>query len=147
MVNSVTSNSVNLFSFVIYTMTRKCCPTELDPRSDAWWSCWCQPIHMTPGLQVSSIPQWKLNCHNVACHDLFQAMEQFEPPFIEDHKSQNIIWNVRSLKSRISTHSILEEIKISWNEVFEDVKSDISTGVYMLGKCNRESVKGYNIVQ
>jgi len=39
--------------------------------------------------------------------ELFQAIESFESTFIEVHQASNIIWRVRSFKSRIKTYSFL----------------------------------------
>jgi hypothetical protein len=69
-------------------------------------------------------------------------MEQFEPPFREDHKSHNIIRNVRLLKSQIRTHLVLEEMETTSNEVFDDIEFRIPAGVSILGMSTRETFKG-----
>jgi len=84
---------------------------------------------MMPGLPVSSIPQCKLNRHEGACLELFQAIGRFEPTFIDAHQASKMVCKVRSLISRINTCSSLEEIITSSNDVFNDVECVIAVGI------------------
>jgi len=59
LVNSVISDSVNLFNFAMWAFASKCFPIELVTCSDGWRRTWWQMIHMMPGLPVFSIPQCK----------------------------------------------------------------------------------------
>ena len=86
-------------------------------------------IHIMAGLPVSSIPQGKLNCHEGAYLELFQAIESFESTFIEVHQASNMIWRVRSFKSRIKTRLLLEDIITSSHEVFIDSELDMMLGI------------------
>jgi len=52
-----------------------------------------------------------------------------------------MICNVRLLKSQIKTHSFLEEIITSSNEVFKDCVSDMVVEIEMLGIPTRETAK------
>jgi len=120
LVNSVSSDSVNSFNFAMCAFASKSLPTELVPCSDGWRWTWWQTIHMMPGLPVSSIPQCKQNHHEGACLDFFQAIECFEPTFIEAHKASNMICSVWSFTSWIKIRSFLDHIITSSNEVFKD---------------------------
>jgi len=97
LVNYVTSDSVNSFTFAMWAFASKCSPIELVPCSDGWWRTWWQTIHMMPGQPVSSIPQCILNRHEGACRELFQTICCFESPFIEAHQASKMICKVRSL--------------------------------------------------
>jgi hypothetical protein len=85
-----------------------------------------------PGLPVSSIPQVKKNPQNGAYLELFQAIGCFEPSFIEAHQASKIIYNIRSVRSRIKTHSFLEEIITSIKEEFKDLESDMAVRIRTL---------------
>jgi hypothetical protein len=74
---------------------------------------------MIPGLPVASIPPGELIRHNGACLDCFQRIGRFKPSLIEVHQAWKMICNVKSLKSRIKTQSLLEEIITSSKEVFK----------------------------
>jgi len=132
LVNSVMSDSVNSFNFVMWAFASKCFPIELVPCSDRWRRTCSQTIHMMPGLPVSSIPQCKKNRHDGACLELFQAIGRFDPAFIEAHQVSKMICNVRSLRSRMKTRSCLEEIITSSQEVFKDLESDMVGGIRTL---------------
>jgi len=80
---------------------------------------------MMPELPISSIAQCRYNCHEGAHLKLFQARGCYNPAFIEDQQATNIMGKVRSLKLRIKTHSFLEYIITSTNELFMDWKSDV----------------------
>jgi hypothetical protein len=84
---------------------------------------------MMPGLLISSIPQGKLIRREGACLQLFQAIGNFEPTFIDAHQASNMIWKVRSHKSRIKIPSFLEDIIASSNKVLKDFESDIAVGI------------------
>jgi len=84
---------------------------------------------MMLGPLVSSVMECQLKHHKAACIELFQETEHFEPTFTEAHEKSNMICKVMSLKSRIKTHSLLEEIKISSTEVYQDFESDIMEGI------------------
>jgi len=131
-VNSVTSDSVHSFIFAMCACPSTCLPIELVPCSDGWRRTWWQTIYMMPGLPVSSILQCKLNCHEGPCLELFQAIERFEPTFIEVHQASNMVCKVRSFKSRIKTRPFLEGIITSSNQVFNDVESDVAVGIWLL---------------
>lgn len=59
LVNSITSNSVNRFNFMMWTLASKWFPVALVPCSNGWRKTWWQMLHMLPGLQVLSMPQCK----------------------------------------------------------------------------------------
>jgi len=59
-------------------------------------------------------------------------MGRFEPSFIESHHASKMICNVRSLKSRRKTRSLLEDIITSSKEVFKDLESDIAVRIRTL---------------
>jgi len=147
LVNSVTSDSVNPFNFVMWACARKCSPIELVPFSDGWWRTWWQMIHMMPGLPVSSNLQWKLNHHKGACLELYQALGPFQSTFIETHQALKIICKVRSLKSRIKTSLLLEVIITSSNEVFKDSESDMVVEIRKLGNLTRKTSESDDTVK
>jgi len=132
-VNSVTSDSVNSFHFVMWAYASKCFVIELVPCSDGWRRTWWQTIHMMPGLPVSSIPQCKWNRHVGTCLEIYQAIGFFETTFIEVHLALRMICNVRLLKSRMKTRSFLEEIITSSKEVFKDFESDMAISIRKRG--------------
>ena len=132
-VNSVTSDPVNLFTFVMWAVANKCFPIELVPCSDGWQRTQWQMIHMMPRLAVSSIQQCEDNRHEGACWALFQALGRFESTYIQAHQASNMICKVRSLKSRIKKGLFLKEIITSSNEVFKDVESDMVVWNRQLG--------------
>jgi len=138
---SVTSDSVNSFNFVMWAFANKCFPIELVPCSDGWRRTWWHTIHMMPGLPVSSIPHCKQNRHDGACLEFFHAIGRFQPTFIEAHQPSKMICNVRSLKSRIKTRSLLEEIITSSNDVFKDCVSDMVIEFGKLGMSTRETAE------
>jgi len=147
LVNSVTSNSVSSFNFVMCAFARKCLPIELVPCSDGWRRTWWQMIHMMPGLRVSSIPQCKQNCPEGACLEFFQAIEHFEPTFIQAHQASNTICSVQLFNSRIKTYSFLEDINTYSNQVFTDCESDMAVGIGWLGNWTWQDVNRYGIVE
>jgi len=57
-----------------------------------------------------------------------------------NHASK-MICKVRSLKSRIKTHSFLEEIITSSKEVFKDCESDKVVQIRMLGNLTRKTAE------
>jgi len=132
LVNSETSDSVNLFNFAMCTFARKCYPMQLVSCSDGWQRIWSQTIHMMQGLPVSWIPQGKLKRHKGACLELLHATGRFEPTYIEAHQASDMICKVQSLKSRIQTCSFLEDIITPNNEVCIDWESDMAVGIWML---------------
>ena len=88
---------------------------------------------MIPQLPVASILQCKSNRHEGACLEFFQATGHFVPTFIDIHQGSNMISKERSLKSRIKTHSFLEEFITSSNEVFKDSVSDMPVEIRQPG--------------
>ena len=88
---------------------------------------------MKPGMPVSSILHCKYNCHKGTFLELFQAICRLKPTFIEAHHASKKICKVRSLKSRIKTHSFFEEIITSSKEVFKDFVSDMAVEIRKLG--------------
>jgi len=63
------------------------------------------------------------------------------PTFIEVHEASNMIWKVWSLKTRIKTHSFLEEIIILSKEVFKDFESDMAVRIRNLGNSTRKTAE------
>jgi len=147
LVNSETSDSDNCFHFAMCAFASNYFPMELVPCSDGWRRTWSQTIHMIPWLLVSSIPQWKLKRHEGACQDLFQATGCFEPTFIEAHQVSIVIGKVRLLKSRIKTHSFLEDLRTSSNKVAIVWESDMVVGIWKLCNSSCETVKSYIIIE
>jgi len=147
LVNSVTSDSVNLFNIVMSAFANEGFCIELVPCSDGWRRTGWKMIHMMPVLLVSSIPQCKWNHHQGACLESFQAIQYFEHTFIEAHLASNMSCIVRSLKSWIKTCSFLDEIITYSNEIFIDFESDIVVGSWTLGNSTRETVKSYVTVK
>jgi len=121
LVNSVTSDLVNSYNFVMYKFASKCFPIDPVLCSDGWRRTWWQMIHMVPGLPFSYIPQCKYNHHSTACLELFPEMGCFKSAFIEAHQASNMSCEVRSLRSRIQTPSFPDNIKPSCNEVFQEL--------------------------
>ena len=80
---------------------------------------------MMLGLPICSSLQCKQNCHKGACLESFQANGHFKPSYIEAHQASKMICNLRSLESQIKTHSFLEEIITSSNEVLKNFESDM----------------------
>jgi len=132
LVNSVTSNYINLFNFAMWAFASKWFPIEVVPCSDGWRRTWWQIVCMIPGLPVSPILQWKYNHHEDACLALFEA---------------KMICKVRSLKSLIKTRSLLEEIITSSNEVYKDFQSHMPVGIWKLCNPTWETAKSYLIVK
>jgi len=132
LVNSVTSVSVNSLNFAMWSFTSNCFPIELVPWTDGWGRTWSQTIHMMLGLLVASILQCKLNRHDRACLESFQATRPFEPSFIEAHLAPKMICNVRSLYSRIKKHEFLEEFTISSKEVLNHLECDTAVRIWTL---------------
>ena len=147
LVSSVTSDTVNSFNFAMCADACKCLPIELVPCSDGWWRTWWQMIHMMSGLLVSSIPWCKLNRHEGASLKLSQATGRFEPIFIEGNQASKMICKVRSLTSWIKTHSFVEYIITSSNEVFKDFVSGIAVGILTLSNSTWITVKRCVIVR
>ena len=84
---------------------------------------------MIPGRSFFSTLQWKSNCDKATCLELFQGIEQFEPTFMEAHCPSHLIAQVGLLQSQIKTHSLLEDITHSRNEVSTDFESNITVGI------------------
>jgi hypothetical protein len=147
LVDSDTSDYVNLFNFGMCAFTCKCFPIKLVPRSDGRQRTWWQMIPKLLGLPVSSIPQCKWNHLNRRCRVLFEAIETFEWTFIEVHQASNIIRRVRSFKSQIQSYLLLDDIITSSNEVFTDFESDIVLGIWSLCISGWVTVKSYNSVK
>jgi len=147
LVNSVTSNSVNLFNLAMWAFASKCFPIELVAYSDGYHRTWWQTIHLMPGLLVSSIPQCKSICQDGACLEWLQGIARFEPTFIEIHYILKMICKPRLLKSRIKTCSFLEVMMTSNNEVFKDCESDIAVAIWWLSNSTRETAKNYVVVK
>jgi hypothetical protein len=145
--NPVTSDSVDWFDLGMWAFARKCYPIELIPCSDGCRRTWWQTMNMMQGLQVSSIPQCKLNHHEGACLESFQAIGSFDLTFIEPHQESKRTWNVRSLKSQILTRSFLEESLTSSNEVFQDCVSEMQAPFRNLVILTRESAENYHTVK
>ena len=74
--------------------------------------------------------------HEGACLEFFQAIECFEPTFIEAHKASNMIHSVRSFKSRLKACSSLEVIITYSNKRIKDSKSNMAVGIGWLGNWN-----------
>jgi len=104
-------------------------------------------MHMIPGQPVSLIAQCQQNLHQDACLELFQAIRRFELTFIEAPQASKMICKVRLFKSRIITHSYLEEIMTSSNEVFKDCESDMAVAIKRLGNWTLETADSNVIVQ
>jgi len=102
---------------------------------------------MMPGLPDSSIPQCKPNRHEGACLDAFQAIGRFEPTFIEAYHASKMICKVRSLNSRIKTHSLLEEIITSSNGVLKDFVSDMALDIRNMGNTTRKTAENNNTLK
>ena len=66
---------------------------------------------------------------------------------MEAHQASKMICKVRSLKSRIKTHSFLEEIITSSNEVFKDCVSDMAVEIQKLGNPTRETAENNDTVK
>jgi hypothetical protein len=66
---------------------------------------------------------------------------------MEAHQASKMICNVMSHKSQIKTHSFLEEIITSSNEVFKDCVSDMVAEIHKLGNPTRETAQNNDIVK
>jgi len=146
LVISVTSNYVNSFNFVMWAFSLQCFHIELVPYSVGSRRTWWQMILMIWGLPVSSIWQCNSNLHQDACLESFQAIGHFELTFIEAHQAFKMIGKVRSLKSRLNTHALLEDIITSSNEVFNDFESDIVVGIRKISNLTCETAESNLIV-
>jgi len=146
-VNSVTSDSVNLYNFAICTFTRKCFLIELVPCSDGWRRTWWQMIYMMEGLLLSSIPQCKFKRHEGACLELFQSIEHLEPTFIEVQQASNMMYKVRSPKWRIKTCLVVENIITLSNKVFKGLEFDMAVGIWILRNSTWETFMMFHIVK
>jgi len=102
---------------------------------------------MLPGLLVASIPQCKLTRHDCACLELLQAIGNFELLSIEAHHASKMICTVKLLKSRIQTHSFVEEIISSSKEVFKDLESDMAVRIRMLVDPTRKTGESNDTVK
>ena len=102
---------------------------------------------MIPGQPVSLIAQCKHNLHQEACLESFQPIGHFEHTFFEAPEASKMICKVRSLISRIITHSYMEEIMTSSNEVFKDCESDMAVAIRRLGNRTIETAQSNVIVQ
>jgi len=138
---SATSDSVNSFNLAMWAFASKCFTIELVPCFDGWRRAWWQTMHMMPGLLVSSIPQCKLNHHQGACLQLFQAIGPFESTFIEAHQASKMICRVWSLKSWIKTRSFLKEIITSIHDVFNDFESNMAVRITKLGNPTQKTAE------
>jgi len=147
LVNSETSDSVNLFIFAMCAFDSKCFPIEPVLCSGGWWSTWWWTINMKPGLPVSSIPQCKYNRHNGACLELCQAIGLFESSFIDPHQTSWMISKLRSLKLRMKTWWSLKEIVISINEVLKDLESHMGVVIWTQRNAGWETVRSYVIIE
>lgn len=103
LVNSVTSDYVDLFIFAIFDFATSCLPIRRVPCSDGWRRTRWETIHMMQGLLISSIPQCTINRHEGSYLDFFPAIERFEPSFIEAHLASIMIFEARSFKSQMKT--------------------------------------------
>jgi hypothetical protein len=146
-VNLMTSDSVNSFNFAMGAFASKDFPNELVLSSDGWLRTCSQTLHMIPGLSVSSIPPCNWNHHNGACVELFQAVGHFEPRFIQAHQVSRMSCNIRSLKSRIKTGSLLEEMITLSKEVFKDVASHKTVEIGKPGNPTRDNAESNDIVE
>jgi len=145
LINSVTANSVNLYISAMWAFASKCFPIELVPCSDEWRrTCW-QTIHKMPALPFSSIQHWNYYCHEGACFEVSQAIERFEPTFIDAQPASKMTCEVRSLESRIEIHSFLEAIKTSINMVLKDFEYNIAIRIWKLGNSTQEIGESYII--
>jgi len=108
--NSVPTDYVNWFNFMMLTFDSNWFPIELLPWCDGWQRTWWQMIHMMPGLPFSSIPQCQYNLLKGVCVEVFQVVGSFEPTLTEAHPASIMICKVRSFKSQIQTHSYVEDI-------------------------------------
>jgi len=147
LVNSVTSDSVNVVNIAMCAFATKCSPIELVPCSDGWQRTWWHTMHMMPGLPVSSIPQCKSNRHQGACLELYLAIGRFKLTFREAHHTSKMICKLRSLKSWIRTRSFLHEIITSSNEVFKDFESNMAEGMRKLGYPTWQTAENTNIAK
>jgi len=141
LVNSVSSNSVNLFDFATCAFATECFTIQLVPCSDGWRRTWWLMRHMMPVMQVSSILQCKSNCQEGACLELFQAIGCFEPTFMEAYQALIMICNVRLLKSRIKTTWLFEHIPTSSKVVLRDFESVMVVELWKLCNSSWETVK------
>jgi len=126
LLNPVTSHSVDSFNIVMWAFAGRCFPNEQVPCCDGWQRTWWQMIHMIPWLPVSSILQCKKNRHEDVCLEFFLAIGHFAPTSIDGHQALKMICKVRSLKSRIKTHSLLEEIITFSIKLCKDIESDMA---------------------
>jgi hypothetical protein len=88
---------------------------------------------MIPGLPVSPFPHCKNTHHDVACLQLFQAIELFKHIFNKAYQVSKMICKVRLLKSRIKTRLFLEETITSSNEVIICFESNLAVVNKKLG--------------
>jgi len=146
-VNCDSSDSVNSFNFAMCASASKCFHIELVSLPDGWRRTWWETICMMPGLLVSASPQWKLNCHQGASLELFQAIESFESTFRDVHQASNMIWRVRSYKSGVKTHSCLDDTITSNKELFLDFESDMVLGIWSLCQFSWMTVKNNDMVK
>jgi len=122
----------NWNNFVMCSLASKCVPTELVPCSDRWRWTWWHTINMKPGMPVSSIPQCKLHRDESTCLQSFQAIQCFEPTFLEAPWQLTKISKLRLLKSRIKINSFLDDIITCLNTVFKDSEWDIIVGIWQM---------------
>ena len=141
LVDSVISNSVTSFDFIMCALASRCFQIELVPGSDWWWRTWNEMMDMMPWLLVSSILQCISQCYEGAWLELFQATEHFVSPFMEAYKVSNMICKVRLLKLRIKKHWFLDDMITFSHKVFEHVESDMVLGIWMLCNLSWDTVK------
>jgi hypothetical protein len=82
-----------------------------------------------PWLLVSSIPQWKSNCHEDARQELFQTIGCIDPTLSEALQQRKMISSVQWFKSGIKTGSFVEDIITSNKEVSKHYESNMVVGI------------------
>jgi hypothetical protein len=84
---------------------------------------------LLPVLPVYSIAQCKQNPHDGACLESLQSIGYFELTLIAAYKASNMIWKVKSLNSRIKTHSFFDDTLTSIQEGLKHLQSDMAVGI------------------
>jgi len=147
LVHSRTSNCASSFNFAMCDFASMCLPWELVPCSERCRRTWWNTIHMMPALLVSSIPQCKRKCHEVACREFFDPITHLEPRFFDAPQASKTICKVRLVKSQTKSSSLLEDIILSSNKVFIDWESDMAIRRWRLGYSGWETVQGDIIIE
>jgi len=96
---------------------------------------------MIPGVPVSSFPQSQKDHHEGTHQEWFQALEYFEPTFMEAHEALKMILKVRSLKSQIKQRSFLQDIITFSNEVLKDIEFNMVVRNRELVNTRRETAE------